>query len=651
MAFSATQSTFFSLALITFVGALLFAFTPVAKLPLGIWVTLAIMSSLLGWMLLRRRARNLKAPFDQDFTTVLTIGFFIGVATLLHSLTLRFDALGPQWLPDDFPFFAALSSDLSQGSPGAAFFNGMDINYHWLTYSLFGGIGHSSGIDQIEILIEFAPPLGWLLLFLGAASIIQAMTHKRVPLVLGIPSVAFANSVGLYAYSTSGLGRSVASPSTLLTATWLVGIILTTYFLLRISKLNLLWFPFFMLAGFGLSLGKISTAVATLLGIGVVVVFESVSTPVLSRDSLATLTKNALVTALPFSFGMIIASQIYLSGAGTEIGFEQALNFSNFTNIYLSLIALLPVLASVFSFAVMVLPTLSSWDMIKTNSLVCTSAILSIFGLLVVFVFDFRDGNESWVITASLALIVPVSSVILWEWVSAIPLRNKRLLVILLLLSVAVSFGSSYLLLTLASSDILELRPWLVPSFLIIVSVIVSFFWLLSTSTRLHFSYFYFLVVSSISFLFVTSVTFGIVLRIDAAITELRGGDAPSLLRDQWIETTSDFASKIQPDIQGQPVAIYSVSPGEITLTRWIPYFLNTSVYSLGTDDELVEYFTPRGEADRRGKLVSAYVEDADQKACAQLLLDGINFIWITQGIHGNSMETPYLMTVKCQVS
>jgi hypothetical protein len=185
-----------------------------------------------------------------------------------------------------------------------------------------------------------------------------------------------------------------------------------------------------------------------------------------------------------------------------------------------------------------------------------------------------------------------------------------------------------------------------------LVSVII----MLNTSSSVRISPVKFTFAASISFLFVTSITFGLVLRVEVAVNEQRGRDSLAQVRDNWVQATSDFANSSQPDFQDTPVAIYSNSPGEITLVRWIPYFLSTPVYSLGTPDHISDYFTPQGEAERREALVAAYVESADQIACNKLRADGLSTIWITQGIDLQSTGaptngSPKLLPIKCQFS
>jgi hypothetical protein len=651
---SVTQSIFLSLTLITLLGSLLFAFTPVSNLPTGTWFALAATSWVAGWAILHHLSDTPLKTSGQDFLTFITVSSVSLAAVLLNSLTLRFDAFRPQWLPDDFPFFALLGQDVSQGNPGAAFFDGMQINYHWLTYSLFGGIGNASGTDQIETLTKFVPVLGWLLLGLGAASVVQVLTTRRAPIILGTLSVVFANSVGLYSYSTYGVGRSVASPSTLLTSAWLVGIILATYLLLQKIKPNPAWFLLFLIAGFGSALGKISTAVAGVVGMVIIVILESLRRSDKEHKPIKLLTRYGLTLVLPFILGILITNQTYLSETSTELGFEQSLNLSEVTDPYLGLITLLPVLVSVFSIAVMVFPVLASWNLIKSNSLVGSSAFLSVFGLLIVFLFDFGAGNEAWVITSSLALILPVSSVIVIDWLYSLKPRNRQMFVLTVILTLLISFTFSILLTANLTNATLELRPWLIPSLLVFVSLLVSVIWMLNTSSQVGISTTKFLLATSISFLFVTSITLGLVLRIEAAVNEQKGRDSFAQMRDNWITATSDFANLNQPEFQDSPVAIYSNSPGETTLVRWIPYFLSTPVYTLGTADQIPDYFTPQGEAERRRDLVAAYVESSDPIACNQLRSEGISTIWITQGIDLQSTGapttgSPRLLPIKCQ--
>jgi hypothetical protein len=643
-----------SLVATTILGSLMFSFTSISTHPQLIWV--GLVGAIIGASVIGRskviRDSDYKSPEHSLFGTLIaSITLILGAALLRISFPFRED--DPQWLPDDFPFFAMVAQDTSMGNPGEAFFNGLTFNYHWLTYSFFGGINRLVNVGQIIGILVIGTLISWMLLVLGAISIVQSLSKRRLPLIIAPLAVVFASSVGLYAYSTYGLGDSIVSPSTLLTSAWFFAVLITVQSSTTSESVNKIILPIIMgISGFALGLGKISTAVITVVGIVSILGFTFIFQRNSTQNSFTLLVKHTSFTVFPFLIGMGIASFLFLRSTETELGIEGSLVDSNATSPYQWLVFLLPTLVSVFSFAVMAFPVLIPTTRWRTNGLFLASAVLSVSGLLAIFFFDFGSGNEAWFLTAAFALILPASSVLVADFLTAkyslSPLRHwiQAMLIVVLVIPTAI------LLLVFGDSKNLEVRPWLVPTTLLVLALVFGILWTWSQGSISMYSTVRSLKLVS-AFLFLLAIAFGLLGRIDAAIIKSNSTDQITMKRDAWIQQTYLAALDFKDQIGSAPIAIYSNSPGETTLTRWIPYFLHTQAYVVSSEDELPDFYSPFDEMLERQQLVRDFVLSRDANACRKLQGDGIGSIWITQGINLDSsgsvvQDTPRVIPVAC---
>lgn len=651
---SLTLALFFSVVATTLLGALLFAFTPISSLG-----ELVPFLGALVFLLVALKFRSKKVNVQtKEISTQETYGI---VSTMLLLVPAAFvlnrsypvSNSDPYWLPDDFPFFALLAGDVSNGISSEIFFSGVSINYHWLTYAFFGGVNRVAEIDQLQGLVVIPPVLGWLLLALGAVGVAKILSNLRSAAVLAVVAVLFANSVGLAPYATSSLGGTIVSPSTLLTSSWFLASVLITFLIVRSERISFLQAPLMLVLGFSLTLGKISTAVVSVLAISAVIVFNCIHLkPRFSLD-LAKFTKTVAVLVIPFIIGIGIVRLLFLTTTETPIGIEGSLSAFQYGNLTLWLVALLPVTASVFSFFVMVAPTMLDTKRIFKVDLVFVSAVLALFGLTMIFVFDFGAGNEAWFLVASLALILPTSSVAVAN-VFKDHLSTKFGGRILQLLTVAgVSIASAIGLLFLRNNSVLEVRPWLLPAILVAIFLVFGSAFAVLGDFRARRSSLMAIIRLSFAGMFLLSLVFGIFLRTEVGISSFQGRQGVSALRDEWLSESKDLIDSLgTPQIES-PLAIYSKSPAEATLTRWIPYFSDSPVYNLNPNDSITDYFTPREQLIARQTIVKNFVEYGDPEACQNLKTDGVEWVWVTEGLDltseiGVITKSPTLIKVEC---
>lgn len=630
--FSLSSALFFSLTAVTVLGALLFAFTPIGRGVLPIWVLLGFVVFVITLALIRTTSTPAqRTATDQDLAGLVTAWLAIVPSVAMIRQAFDFSRSQPVWIPDDFPFFAVVAENVSIGEPGSAFFNGVDFHYHWLTYSLFGGLNRLSGVDQIHGLLAMTPALTWLMLGLAAVSVAQILTKAIAPIVVSVLAILFANSVGVNVFATSGLAQAVVSPSTLLTASWFVAVLLALHVALRRGRIT--WWAFLpaFIMGFSLTLGKASTAAITFLGMMAIILHGYLWPALGKRTSFRLVLRNICLTLVPFIIGTLTAVLYFIESTSTDLGYERRL-FSNPSDPYLWIVTLLPVAASVFSFLVMVLPNLSSVSLWRRESLYFAAGILSVVGLLLIGVFDFGVGNEAWFLTAALAVTLPTASVIVVETLrrTTSQTRSRRLVQSAFLAVFALS--TSLALLHFGDSEFLIVRPWLTPALLLVAAGLFGLLWLRCNSTlesrnpsevlRL-----------SVAYLFIVSVIFGISLRVDAVVNSIGSVDPAASLRSDWIREAADLAERIQDENGDSPVAVFSQSSDEATLARWIPYLLNTQAFTVSSFDEITDYFTPGDEMARRQVLVEEFVETSDRLSCRELLRAGVKFVWLTPNL------------------
>ena len=650
-----TVAVMLSLSATTVALALLFAFTPISKHSTLVWaILLAAIAT--GWYRYRTlsRTQTPSKPSPQDLMGLIVASPSLLLVCFMLHRAFPYSRQDPVWVPDDFPFFALLAKDTSAGRPGSAFFSDLDMHYHWLSYALFGGLQRLASVDHLQGLISLAPSLSWLLLALGAIAVVQLLTRSVLAVAIAVTSTLFSQSVGVQYFVTSGLGPSVVSPSTLITSSWFVALIITLHLALRQGTVPVWFAPISLVMGFSLTLAKVSTAGMAFLGVLTMVLHAYFRGAISRRDRQRKLIQNIFLAATPFAVGALAVTTVFIRSTSTDLGIETALLPSNLGDGYTGLVLVLPVLASVFSFAVMVLPTVAAFRGWRGNDILLASGVLALVGLLLVLVFDFGMGNEAWFLTAGLALILPTSSVIVATTISTTLARDRAGRVLQVAALVACLALAVFALMRFGGAQFLLVRPWLTPVALIALSVSFASVWQLGLRSVSG------LVPSqraslALVYLFILSFVLGIGFRLDAAAKAPdRGGpNSPVQFRDSWVRESAQFANRISDQLESSPIAVYSQNPSDSLMTRWIPYLLDTRAYSISPLDDITDYFTPLPEMQRRQATVRDFVFSRNAQACEDLRADGVRYIWITpdlaQGTPSIEKTTePQVVPVAC---
>ena len=620
--------------------ALIFGFTPIAMHPWLFW-TIGIGLSAFSYLHFRVTGRNfnIQSPegnqsSSKSMLSLLMIPVLVVAAALAQRISWPVYGDATTWLPDDVPIFASWSETLSLGGMNNEIIEGFTLKYHWLTYSFVGGLDRLFSDSFFGGSIQVAPVIAWSGLALGALAISRLHSRSFVPSSLAVTTVLFSSTVGLLQFSRVSVGGTVVSPSHLIAASWVIVIILLG-FLIYPSSMNIPTSSFlFLVLGFSLALTKFSAFAVSLVGLAVLSYFLSFKTTKWSSSRQPL--RGIALTGI-FALGGLIAYLLFIKGGEVELAIDSALIFDAQMGMGAIGLQLLPLGASAFSLVVLLLPVITlSKRYLSRDPLVVAAFVISLMGLVATVLLELRDSNETWFIAEGMAIILPISSVLVYFVVKNLgvsSIRQKSIWVILGIFSLV----SSLFLLSEGENPALLLRPWLTPSILVIISFAAAITVILVAfgkgATRQG-SGFLIRTIGSLMVvaMFVTSIPYGMGLRATAAITEVQGRATVSLERDLWLKSAQDLIDSGRLDSSNSNIAVYSTSRGEETLVRWIAYLAGKKSYFLRNDDLLRYIYVSTDSSDMltRELDVQKFIEDGSRSSCLALQQAGISQIWVT---------------------
>jgi hypothetical protein len=346
---------------------------------------------------------------------------------------------------------------------------------------------------------------------------------------------------------------------------------------------------------------------------------------------------SALWITSPLAVGGLLAYFLFLYGSDSGLAIEPTLIFAQDSSVATYLTQLLPLGAYFFSLLILIAPTIA---LLKTserkNPLVASSLIVGILALFMAVVLQLPASNEAWLFTGTLAIILPLSALFVWRWMLTFA-ESRKTSVKIWIWFYSTAIFLALILVSTRESLFFLLRPWATPAMVLIIVLlsalavyaILKIANLGSVQTLKIKTY---LTAAIVSVLFLTSITFGLSLRVTGAGTALEGRNNISQQRDQWLFGAQELisTSPFLPDTK--TVAIYSISDAEETLVRWIPFFAEKPIYNFRSDDFIQNIFlkpTP-DEMEIREKTVREYVETRSNPACRRLEADGVRQIWLT---------------------
>jgi hypothetical protein len=206
----------------------------------------------------------------------------------------------------------------------------------------------------------------------------------------------------------------------------------------------------------------------------------------------------------------------------------------------------------------------------------------------------------------------------------------------------------------------LLVRPWLTPSILILIAFVAAIAVLVAAygpGFRKQHTGFLVRAIGALIVisLFITSIPYGMGLRVTAAIKETQGRAEVSQQRDLWLRNASEIIGAGRLKTSNSSIAIYSTSVGEETLVRWIPYLANKQAYFLRNED-LIRYIyvsTDSSEMLDRELDVKRFIEEGSLPSCLVLQGAGISQVWVTpnatfDGSRGSEAFEHDLVDVDC---
>lgn len=642
--------------------ALLFGFTPVAQYPLVFWligIGLTLLSLVPFIVVTEQRTHSAAPaqPLSKPIISLLLIPVLVAAAALAQRISWPANSASTKWLPDDVPIFASWSENLSLGGVNNQILDGFTLKYHWLTYSFLGGFDRLFSEDFFGGSFQVAPIIAWTGLAFGALAISRLYSLSFVSSFLAVSTVLFSTTLGLLQFSRVSVGGTVVSPSHLIAASWVIVIVLLGL-LIYPSSLNLFTSStLFLILGFALALTKFSAFAVAL------VVLAVLSLYLFFRENEWSHTRQpfrALALSGVFLLGGITAYLLFIRGGRVDFTIDPALTFDSQMGLSTIIIQLLPLGASAFSLIVLLLPIITlSFRYLLKDPLISAAFVIAIMGLVATVILELRDANETWFIAEGMAIILPLSSVLVYVVLKNLATSRKchrEILIVLGLFALALST----FLLSQGEASALLVRPWLTPSILVLGSLVAAISIILVTygrRIRRKNAGFLFRTIGALMVvtLFVTTIPYGVGLRATAAIAEVRERAAVSQERDMWIKGAQELAESGQFASDNSSVAIYSTSQGEETIVRWIPFLAGTRTYFL-RDEDLLRYIyisTDSSEMFDRESNVRQFVENGSQSSCEALKEDGISQVWVTPNVNfdgsaGSALSEHSLIDVDC---
>ena len=619
--------------------SILFGFTPLADHAL-LFLLVGVIFNVIVVIAFLFKVRQLKSSAHRestkDFASLLVIGVAVAFSAIVQRITWPFDPTSVKWLPDDAPIFAEWGRNLALGGLNQEVIDGFTLKYHWLSYSFLGGLDHLFSENYISGSIQIAPIIAWTGLAFGALALTRLFTKSPIASLLGITGVLFANSVGILAFSRVSLGGVVVSPSHLLSGFWIIVIVLIGYFGFSANRRFPVLLSMFLLPilGFTIALTKFSAFAVGLLCLLVIGVYQLQK---VSPDQRLSSFLRSLLLLTTFVVGGLMAFVIFLAGSTVEIAIDPLLIYESTTGITSYMIQLMPLAAIAFSLIVLMLPSMvlnpRPW---KTDPLFSAAAVLSLTGLIAAIVLQLRDSNETWYLAGALALILPLSAVLIVFEVERLTNNSGNRLKLWIVTGLTSLVLTAILLLT-GESTFSLVRPWFTPTLLVLIGLLSGVFYLFSFHSRetpRPSRRFYVRACGSIVIitLFITSVVYGIGLRVLALTSEVGARADVSLARDAWLAKAQDLIETGQFNPNNTSIAVYSTSEGEQTIARWIPYLANKDAYFI-RDDDLLRYIyvsTGSQQMSEREALVREFIEERSSSSCLSLREDGIFQIWVT---------------------
>jgi hypothetical protein len=639
----------------------LFAFFGIAKSPFAFWA-FAIALNALGILVFIKCGGKITADKVRILQLVRLIsltGILVAVASLMLRMTSPIVKLPQAWIPDDFPLFAEWGRLISDPTLSNSMVSGLSFKYHWFTYSLLGGFDRLFSEDFLIGPTQIAPVITWLFLALGAAAIVGHFERQLIPAMLAVSAVLFSMTIGTLANSTGGFGGITVSPSHLLSSFWLIAAVLFGYQHLKSGSRNwLAAFPFAFI-GFSLMLSKVTAFVAAISILFLVAYFISVR-QVEGRQSFLSGSFSALRFTIPLILGGLVAYILFLDGSDSGFAIEPSLLIAPESDLTQYVIQVLPLGAYLFAQLVLVLPAIFLYfSSERRNPFVLSILIVGLMALVLALVVQLPSSNEAWLFTGILGLILPLSSLFVWRWITSLSDSRSKSLTGWFWLGLTACL-ISLLLITTREADYFLLRPWATPvsvtslSILSALSLLVIMKKMRIFSARRLSQYVAGTVVSA---LFLTSIAFGLGLKATAASNSLEARDFVSQQRDLWLLEAQKTAGSDSLLPETETLGVYSTSPAEETLVRWIPYFAKRQIYNFRSEDFIQNIYLGETtmEMQQRERAVRDYVETRSRASCEKLSHDGVTQIWLTPNFtlsSGPDIPTPIhsLISIECEL-
>jgi hypothetical protein len=364
-------------------------------------------------------------------------------------------------LTPDVPLLVSFVRSIGEGGGlTTPFIDGFEMRYHWLSYAFSAWFTDVSGMDPIAVTFVVVPFLSFIVGLLLAGVLAGLVIKSNWAPIFGIVSLALVGSVGIWRYIQSTPWEWF-SPSTVVGG--LFGLALSVALLGKVFP-NI-YFQTFLVSvlGVGVGLAKVSMGVVvagSALIVGILVLIYPVLRAQYSAIPFA---------AVPISVGLAAASTF--SDTGNSLGIDPiwgemlGANHIRIVEILGSEISFIT--ASIFLWAGVILVLLTrSWKQITYLWALAAGLIGQFLFLSLAAV----DRNDRFFSIAGLTIAIPIFATLILK----VKVRREKFSLLSVLMVLAFVLISAWVLALAAWSPYFDLRPLLMLTLIVGLSVIFA---------------------------------------------------------------------------------------------------------------------------------------------------------------------------------
>lgn len=521
---------------------------------------------------------------------------------------------GAARLAVDLPWFQAMSNGLASfGVHESGLISNWPLRYHWLSYAWAGAVDEQLGLADFEALLRLIPLVTMFSLLLLAIALTRRPWLPRWTPVLAVAALMLGGYVAVARFA-GGSPWDWASPSTPMSATWLLAAFVTLLWWVR-GRGGRATLPVLFVLSLATVGGKGSA--------GTILVGGAIGMAALGLLGRRSWARRSAVAAAVIAAAVAMTFMLMISGTDPGSTVRIADMLAAGSGVTLSVVLLLAAqLTGMAAPWIGLLPAALGPARLQPLFAFGYSAAASAALLLVIL--DAPDGNERLFATSAATVIAPISAAGvaygMQQFLTPLRLSHARLATSAAVLVVTV------LGLSLASqSDVFDVRPWLFPSTVLLVTaglaaVVVS--WLPRPRRRSWRTW----ITSFSAVLFALAIAFTPATQLVSAVES--GGVSPDQVDAAWMAGAQQAGDAVRAAATDDDVvALWNAATDADVSLRWVPALTGLRGY-FGPDPSVAR-LGPAGslaETDRRRAVLADFLTSHDPD---RLCSEGVRWVWV----------------------